>query len=95
MSRASVQVDGEVVGAIGPGLLAFVGVTHDDGPEQARRLLVRPGLTGWAQVTGRASHSHGAKMAADGFYVDHASLLLDLRIIARTFVVAVLGREAY
>jgi D-tyrosyl-tRNA(Tyr) deacylase len=36
--RASVTVDGEVVGAIGPGLLALVGVTHDDGPEHAAKL---------------------------------------------------------
>ena len=36
--RASVTVDGEVVGVIGPGLLALVGVTHDDGPEQAAKL---------------------------------------------------------
>jgi D-tyrosyl-tRNA(Tyr) deacylase len=41
VSRASVQVDGEVVGAIGPGLLALVGVTHDDGPEHAHRLADR------------------------------------------------------
>jgi len=38
VQRASVTVDGAVVGAIGPGLLALVGVTHDDGPEQARKL---------------------------------------------------------
>ena len=38
VSEASVTVDGEVVGAIGTGLGALVGVTHDDGPEQARRL---------------------------------------------------------
>jgi len=36
--RASVTVDGEVVGAIGPGLLALIGVTHDDGPAEAERL---------------------------------------------------------
>lgn len=36
--RASVEVEGEVVGAIGPGLLALVGVTHDDGPAQAEKL---------------------------------------------------------
>ena len=35
---ASVTVGGEVVGAIGPGLCVLVGVTHDDGPEQARKL---------------------------------------------------------
>ncbi|MFB9198844.1 D-aminoacyl-tRNA deacylase [Actinomadura verrucosospora] len=39
VSQASVSVDGRVVGAIeGPGLLVLVGVTHDDGPEKARRL---------------------------------------------------------
>jgi D-tyrosyl-tRNA(Tyr) deacylase len=41
VSRASVTVDGEVVGAIGPGLLALVGVTHDDAQEQSRRLAER------------------------------------------------------
>lgn len=38
VERASVTVDGEVVGAIGPGLLAFVGVTHDDDVTHARKL---------------------------------------------------------
>jgi D-tyrosyl-tRNA(Tyr) deacylase len=38
VARASVTVDGAVVGAIGPGLCALVGVTHDDGPDQAAAL---------------------------------------------------------
>jgi D-aminoacyl-tRNA deacylase len=38
VSRASVEVDGARVGEIGPGLLALVGVTHDDGPEEAAKL---------------------------------------------------------
>jgi len=38
VSKASVSVDGEVVGTIGPGLVVFVGVTHDDGEEEARLL---------------------------------------------------------
>jgi len=39
--RAGVTVDGEVVGQIGPGLLALVGVTHDDGPAEATRLATK------------------------------------------------------
>ena len=38
VARASVQVDGEIVGAIGPGLCVLVGVTHDDGEVEARKL---------------------------------------------------------
>ena len=38
VTRASVTVGGETVGAIGPGLCVLVGVTHGDGPEQARKL---------------------------------------------------------
>ena len=41
VSEASVTVDGEVVGAIGPGICALVGVTHDDGPDQARTLAAK------------------------------------------------------
>ena len=41
VSEASVTVEGEVVGAIGPGLLVLVGVTHDDGPAHARRLAAK------------------------------------------------------
>lgn len=40
VSRAKVTVDGETVGEIGPGLVALVGATHDDGPEQVA-LIVR------------------------------------------------------
>jgi D-tyrosyl-tRNA(Tyr) deacylase len=35
VSQASVKVDGEVVGAIGPGLVILLGITHDDGPDEA------------------------------------------------------------
>ncbi len=41
VTEASVTVDGEVVGSIGAGLCALVGVTHDDGPDQARRLATK------------------------------------------------------
>jgi D-aminoacyl-tRNA deacylase len=41
VTRASVSVDGEVVGAIGPGLVALVGVTHDDGDAEAVKLAAK------------------------------------------------------
>jgi lipopolysaccharide/colanic/teichoic acid biosynthesis glycosyltransferase len=52
--------------------------------EQSRRHDVLPGLTGWAQVEGRNALSWDDKFAADVWYVDHWSLGLDLRILART-----------
>ena len=51
---------------------------------QARRHLVKPGLTGWAQVHGRNSLSWDEKFRLDVWYVDHRSLALDLRIIQLT-----------
>jgi sugar transferase EpsL len=53
-------------------------------PEQMRRHAVRPGLTGWAQVNGRNAISWEEKFAYDVWYVDHQSLLLDLKILCRT-----------
>jgi sugar transferase EpsL len=51
---------------------------------QARRHEVRPGITGWAQVNGRNAISWEARFTLDVWYVDHQSLLLDLRILAIT-----------
>jgi lipopolysaccharide/colanic/teichoic acid biosynthesis glycosyltransferase len=53
-------------------------------PRQARRHLVRPGLTGWAQVNGRNAISWEEKFALDTWYVANQSLSLDLRILGRT-----------
>ncbi len=55
-------------------------------PEQARRHDVPPGITGWAQVNGRNAISWEQKFEYDVWYVDHWSLLLDLRILALTFL---------
>ena len=49
---------------------------------QRRRLEVKPGITGWAQVNGRASLPWPERIELDVWYVDHRSLLLDLRILA-------------
>ena len=58
-------------------------------PEQARRHDVRPGITGLAQVRGRNAITWEKKFALDVWYVDHASLGLDLYILWRTFVAVV------
>ena len=51
---------------------------------QARRHEVKPGLTGWAQCNGRNAISWKEKFELDLWYVDHVSLLTDLRIILLT-----------
>ena len=61
-------------------------------PEQARRHEVRPGITGWAQVNGRNAATWQDRLRMDVWYVDNASFLLDLRILART-VMSVVRRE--
>lgn len=61
-------------------------------PEQARRHEVRPGITGWAQVNGRNALSWEEKFKLDGWYVDHRSLWLDIKILWLT-VRKVLVRE--
>jgi lipopolysaccharide/colanic/teichoic acid biosynthesis glycosyltransferase len=52
--------------------------------EQARRHLVKPGITGWAQVNGRNGITWEERFALDVWYVEHASLGLDLRVLLRT-----------
>jgi lipopolysaccharide/colanic/teichoic acid biosynthesis glycosyltransferase len=53
-------------------------------PRQRRRLDVRPGVTGWAQVQGRASLPWAERIELDVWYVEHRSPWLDLKILART-----------
>ena len=53
-------------------------------PEQARRHLMPPGITGWTQVNGRNDLPWEKKLALDVWYVDHWSVWLDLRILAMT-----------
>ena len=54
-------------------------------PFQARRMEVKPGVTGWAQVNGRNALSWEQKFAYDVWYVDHRTLWLDLKIVVLTF----------
>ncbi|MFF2446739.1 sugar transferase [Neobacillus sp. NPDC058068] len=54
--------------------------------EQAKRHLVRPGITGWAQVNGRNSITWEEKFELDVWYVNHQTLLLDLKILGLTII---------
>lgn len=62
---------------------------------QRGRLAVKPGITGWAQVNGRASLPWHERIELDLWYVEHQSLLLDLRILARTVRLVVTGDGLY
>ena len=62
---------------------------------QRRRLEVRPGVTGWAQVNGRAGIPWDERIELDVFYVENRSLALDLRIIARTARLLLTGHGLY
>jgi lipopolysaccharide/colanic/teichoic acid biosynthesis glycosyltransferase len=62
---------------------------------QRRRLEVRPGITGWAQVHGRASLPWHERIELDVWYVEHRSLRLDLEILARTLALLLSGRGLY
>jgi lipopolysaccharide/colanic/teichoic acid biosynthesis glycosyltransferase len=61
-------------------------------PRQRGRLAIRPGITGWAQVNGRASLPWAERIELDLYYIEHRSPALDLHILART-VAMVLGGE--
>ena len=64
-------------------------------PHQRRRLEVKPGITGWAQVNGRAGIPWEERIELDVWYVDHRSLGLDLRILARTARLLLTGHGLY
>ena len=62
---------------------------------QRGRLKVKPGITGWAQVNGRASLPWSERIELDLWYVEHRSLALDLRILARTVTMVLRGDGLY
>jgi lipopolysaccharide/colanic/teichoic acid biosynthesis glycosyltransferase len=62
---------------------------------QRLRLEARPGLTGWAQVNGRASLPWPDRIELDIWYLEHATLRLDLRIIALSARMAITGHGLY
>jgi len=62
---------------------------------QRRRLDVKPGITGWAQINGRTSLPWPERIELDVWYVEHRSLRLDLRILARTVRMLATGHGLY
>ena len=79
---------------IGPRPTVQVQVDRYDA-RQRRRLDALPGITGWAQVNGRASLPWHERIELDLWYVEHASLRLDLRILVRTARMAATGAGLY
>ena len=62
---------------------------------QRRRLEVKPGITGWAQINGRTSLPWPERIELDVWYVENRSLRLDLRILARTVRMLATGHGLY
>jgi len=79
---------------VGPRPLYFSQV-REFTPRQMRRLEVRPGLTGLAQLAGRGELPHEEKLELDVQYVENASLRLDLKIIFRTVLLVFKRGQIY
>jgi lipopolysaccharide/colanic/teichoic acid biosynthesis glycosyltransferase len=62
---------------------------------QRRRLEVKPGITGWAQINGRTSLPWPDRIELDVWYVEHRSMRLDLRILLRTARLLATGHGLY
>ena len=62
---------------------------------QRKRLLIRPGITGWAQVNGRASLPWSERIELDLHYIEYRSLALDARILWRTVGIVFGGSGLY
>jgi len=60
---------------------------------QARRMEMKPGVTGWAQINGRNAISWDQKFALDVWYIDNSSFWLDLKIVVKTFFVVINRRN--
>jgi lipopolysaccharide/colanic/teichoic acid biosynthesis glycosyltransferase len=62
---------------------------------QRGRLAIAPGITGWAQINGRAKLSWEERIELDLWYIEHRSWRLDLRIVARTAAIVIGGEGLY
>jgi lipopolysaccharide/colanic/teichoic acid biosynthesis glycosyltransferase len=64
-------------------------------PRQRGRLQIKPGITGWAQVNGRASLPWDERIELDLYYIEHRSPALDLKILWRTVTMVLGGSGLY
>ena len=62
---------------------------------QRGRLAIKPGITGWAQVNGRASLPWSQRIELDLYYIEHRSLALDVQILRRTVAMVLGGSDLY
>ncbi len=62
---------------------------------QRGRLEIKPGITGWAQVNGRASLPWSERIELDLYYIEHRSLALDIQILKRTVSMVLGGSDLY
>ncbi|KAA0944383.1 sugar transferase [Sporosarcina sp. ANT_H38] len=70
-------------------------ITNLYNSHQVQRLLVKPGITGYAQINGRSEINHGKKVEYDLYYVKNCSLLFDMKIIAATIIYVIRAKGAY
>ncbi|WP_234960348.1 sugar transferase [Salinicoccus halodurans] len=67
-------------------------ITNHYDAEQKRRLEVKPGITGWAQVNGRSDMNHGKKIEYDLLYIENENFWLDIKILWMTFMQVIKGK---
>lgn len=73
-----------------PLMMSYLPLYNSD---QARRHNVKPGITGWAQVNGRDAISWNEKFKLDLYYVENQSLLLDVKILFKTVINVLSGKD--
>lgn len=73
----------------------MIEITKHYSEPQKKRLQVRPGITGYAQVNGRSDITHGQKLQYDLYYAENYSFVLDVKILFKTFFLVLSGKGAY
>ena len=72
----------------------FTAMFNEDIPGFVERLKVKPGITGWAQVNGGYEITPKEKLALDCYYISNFSLVLDTKIILKTIIICLTGKDA-